>query len=172
MLHCKTEVIIMSGAEAVFTQALGLASPWEVERVEFRPEQSRIDMFIVYGSNVGQCPACGAQDKPVHDRRSRVWQHLNFFQFEALALTAAADDLKAHGGDPDAMELICMDMPGGFKKGAAQYLPNAAIAFDRFHIIQLANKAVDEVRRDEASYEYNLKRTRWIWLKDSDQLYT
>ncbi|CAM5784904.1 ISL3 family transposase [Castellaniella caeni] len=52
----------MSGAEAVFTQALGLTPPWEVERVELKPEQSRIDMFIIYSSNVGQCPVCGAKD--------------------------------------------------------------------------------------------------------------
>lgn len=82
-------------------------------------------------------------------------------------LAAAATDLRAHEDDPEVIELICMDKSGGFKKMAARFLPNAAIAFDRFHMIQLANATIDEVRRDEASYGFDLKRTRWAWLKNT-----
>lgn len=60
-------------------------------------------------------------------------------------LAAAATDLRAHEDDPEVIELICMDKSGGFKKMAARFLPNAAIAFDRFHMSQLANATIDEV---------------------------
>lgn len=62
----------MSGAEAVFTQALGMIEPWKVDRVDFKPEAAPIDMHIVYTSNVGTCPACGAINQPVHARRKRT----------------------------------------------------------------------------------------------------
>ncbi|MDZ7810276.1 MAG: transposase [Arhodomonas sp.] len=40
------------------------------------------------------------------------------------------------------------------------------MTFDGFHVIQLANEAVDEVRRAEVRTEPVLKHTRWVWLKD------
>ena len=33
--------------EALFCQALGLAAPWAVERVELDVERSRIDLYVV-----------------------------------------------------------------------------------------------------------------------------
>jgi transposase len=75
-------------------------------------------------------------------------------------------DLQTHQGQPGHIEVVCMDMSKAFIQGAARYLPDAAIAFDRFHVIQMANKAVDAVRREEASREGWLKKTRWCWLKD------
>jgi transposase len=64
-----------------------------------------------------------------------------------------AADLKAHGGDPDAVRHVCMDMSAAYAKGAAQALPQAAISYDRFHVIALAIEAMDEVRRQELRAE-------------------
>ena len=41
-----------------------------------------------------------------------------------------------------------------------------AITFDEFHVIQLVNKAIDEVRRQEVKRALELRRTRYIRLKD------
>lgn len=275
--------------EALFCQALGLAAPWEVERVALDVACSRIDLYVVWRANTAACPACKAVEQKLHDHRQRSWRHLDFFQFEAyvhcelprvscsacgattqlqvpwaregsrftllfeaLALTLArempvsacarilrcsdnalwrqidahvdmarakesyadvtvigidetscakghsyitlvhdlskgqlifatpgkdastvqrfTEDFKTHQGKPDVIEVVCMDMSKAFIAGAAQHLPNAAVAFDGFHVVQLANKAVDAVRREEARYEGGgerwLKRTRWCWLKD------
>jgi transposase len=272
--------------EALFSQALGLAPPWAVERVQLDISKSRIDLYIAWQSSSAACPACGAVDQSVHDHRQRTWRHLDFFQFEAhvhcqlpriqcnacnsttqlqvpwaregsrftlmfeaLSLTLAREmpvaacsrilrcsgnalwrqidahvgaarakesyadvsvigidetscakghdyitlvhdleqsrlifatpgkdastlerfcqDLKAHQGDAKKIAIVCMDMSKAFIQGAAKHLPQAAIAFDRFHVIQMANKAVDAVRREEARGEGWLKKTRWGWLKDS-----
>ncbi len=62
---------------------------------------------------------------------------------------AFAQDLQAHGGEPTAIAHACMDMSAAFLKGATQYLPNALVSYDRFHIVALANEAMDEVRSAE-----------------------
>lgn len=49
----------------------------------------------------------------------------------------------------EIIETVTIDMAGGYIKAVEENLPNAEIVFDRFHVQQLASKAVDEVRRDE-----------------------
>lgn len=62
-----------------------------------------------------------------------------------------AHDLKAHGGDPAQIEHVCQDMSAAYAKGVALALPNAQISYDRFHVIAMANEAMDGVRRQEMS---------------------
>ncbi|TXH79737.1 ISL3 family transposase, partial [Thauera aminoaromatica] len=64
-------------------------------------------------------------------------------------LQAFAQDMRAHGGDPLAIEHACIDMSAAYAKGIGQSLPNARISYDRFHVVTLANAAMDEVRREE-----------------------
>jgi transposase len=66
---------------------------------------------------------------------------------DASTVQRFTEDLKSHQGQPQAIEVVCMDMSKAFIAGAAQHLPTAAIAFDGFHVVQLANRAVDAVRR-------------------------
>ena len=68
-------------------------------------------------------------------------KHVTVIDFKA--------DLIAHGGDPDDIKHVCMDMSAVYTKGVTEMLPQAQISFDRFHVIALANEAVDTVRRDE-----------------------
>lgn len=60
-----------------------------------------------------------------------------------------AADFKAHGGAPDKIEHVCMDMSAAYTKGVSECLPGAQISYDRFHVVALANKAMDGVRREE-----------------------
>jgi transposase len=64
-------------------------------------------------------------------------------------VTAFKADLIAHGGDPAEIEHVCMDMGAAYIKGVTEVLPEAEISFDRFHVIAMANKAMDEVRSAE-----------------------
>ncbi|MDP2768493.1 MAG: ISL3 family transposase [Giesbergeria sp.] len=64
-------------------------------------------------------------------------------------LAAFAKDLTAHGGEPTAVAHACMDMSAAYTKGVSESLPMAEISFDRFHVIALANEAMDAVRRHE-----------------------
>ncbi|AWB35620.1 ISL3 family transposase [Orrella marina] len=64
-------------------------------------------------------------------------------------LEAFAQDLHAHGGDTRNVKHACIDMSAAFAKGIAQSLPQAQISYDRFHVVALANTAMDDVRREE-----------------------
>jgi transposase len=85
---------------------------------------------------------------------------------DASTVERFVGDFKTHKGKPEAIEVVCMDMSRAFIAGAAEHLPAAAVAFDGFHVVQLANRALDAVRREEARGEHWLKKTRWCWLKD------
>jgi transposase len=52
-------------------------------------------------------------------------------------------------GQKMAVEWFCCDMHDPFIEGAKTHLPNAKICVDRFHVVQLANKAFDQVRKSE-----------------------
>lgn len=64
-------------------------------------------------------------------------------------VTQFTEDLKAHGGDPAQVQHVCMDMSAAYAKGVGLALPQANISYDRFHIIAMANEAMDQVRRTE-----------------------
>jgi len=81
-------------------------------------------------------------------------------------------DLLAHGGRPDQIHEFCMDMSAAFLKGARRQFPTAGIVFDKFHVMKLVNDAVDEVRRAERTERPELKRTRYLWLKNPSNLTT
>lgn len=78
--------------------------------------------------------------------------------------------LESHGGKADSISEVCMDMSPAFIKGAEENFPTAAITFDKFHVIQAANEAVDEVRRQERKSSALLKDTRYLWLKNPENL--
>ena len=270
----------------LFTMALGLQAPWSVTDVRFDAAAKEVHFEVRFkaGSRFA-CPSCGAADQPVHDTRSRSWEHLRFFEhkafihaavprvacsqcgktgqvpvpwarsgsgfsqlFEAFVIaltrempvktiadlleigddriwrvhdhyvpaaraledfsevsavgideTAArrghnyitlfhdlqagrllfacegrdagtvqnfAEDLRDHGGDPEALTAACIDMSRAYIAGVDRHLPNAAVTFDRFHLVQLANVALEEVRRAEVRSKPALKHSRWMWLKD------
>lgn len=75
-------------------------------------------------------------------------------------------DLEAHGGCADAIEEISMDMSPAQIKGAREQFPDAAVTYDKFHVVKLLNEAVEEVRRREQRSRPELKTSRWTWTKN------
>ena len=89
---------------------------------------------------------------------------------DAATVAAFAEDLTAHGGDPAAIAEVCIDMSAAFIKGVGENLPNAAITFDKFHAVKIINAAVDKVRREEVKSRPELKKSRYVWLKNATNL--
>jgi len=81
-----------------------------------------------------------------------------------------ADDLEAHDGDASRIKQVCIDMSGAFIKGVTDNLPEAEITFDKFHAVKLVNDAVDKVRRAESKGRPELKRSRYLWLRNEPSL--
>jgi len=78
--------------------------------------------------------------------------------------------LEASGGDRKQITDVSCDMSPAFIKGVGEYLPESKITFDKFHILKIINKAVDSVRRTEAKANPLLKGTRYIFLKNDNNL--
>ena len=87
---------------------------------------------------------------------------------DAGTLKAFVEDLRAHSGEPQQVHEACCDMSPAFIAGVEAHLPQASITFDKYHVMQLMNAAVDEVRRAEQRERKELKKTRFIWLKNRD----
>jgi transposase len=79
-------------------------------------------------------------------------------------------DLKQRGYDSRRINLICCDMWDAYLNGIRHHIPQASVVFDRFHIMKQMNKAIEKVRWDEQKTNKDLKKTRFIWLKNPKNL--
>lgn len=85
---------------------------------------------------------------------------------ESAAIARLATDLKVHGCDSEAVQAVSINMSPAYIKGVAEHLPNAAVTFDKFHVIAHASQALDLTRRAEQKRDPDLKGLRWTLLKD------
>jgi transposase len=88
----------------------------------------------------------------------------------AATLQAFFDEL---GERKQSIRAVSIDMSGGYEKAIRANAQRAEICFDPFHVVRLAQRAVDQVRRDEwNAHERShtptgrwIKNTRWSLLK-------
>ena len=69
-----------------------------------------------------------------------------------------------------AVEAVCTDMHQAYRNAVAAVLPNADTVFDKFHVLQHASAALDEVRRKEFFRAGAVMRAygrgkRWLLLR-------
>ena len=81
-----------------------------------------------------------------------------------------AEDFEGHKGKVDNVKNVSCDMSPAFIKGVKEYLPKAQITFDKFHILKIINEAVNNVRKQEVSTNKLLTGTKYIWLKNYNNL--
>ncbi len=89
---------------------------------------------------------------------------------DATTVTNFKDDLKGHGGRPEQIQEACCDMSPAFIAGIGETFPQAEITFDKFHVMKIINEAVDQVRREEQKEHPELKKSRYVWLKNPKNL--
>ena len=73
------------------------------------------------------------------------------------------------------IDVVAIDMWEAYRKSVEEWLPNAKVVFDKFHVVEHLNKALDEVRKNEARRldkddRKILKRKRWVLLKGAENL--
>ena len=83
--------------------------------------------------------------------------------------------LEKHNGHRHAITQVSMDMSPAYQSGVAENCRNAQVVFDKFHVIQNANKAVDKVRAAEirlggAGVWESLHKSQWLWRKNPENL--
>ena len=74
---------------------------------------------------------------------------------------------------------VSMDMTGGYAKSVREHAPQATIVIDNYHVVALATKALDEVRREhwnelrhagETGAAKQFKHDRWALVRNPDDL--
>lgn len=89
---------------------------------------------------------------------------------DSTAIASFKKDYEVHNGSSEKITNFCCDMSPAFISGIGANFENAAITFDRFHVMKIMNEAVDQVRRDEQIHNASLKKTRYLWLKNPENL--
>jgi transposase len=95
--------------------------------------------------------------------------------------SAAANRFFKQIGKPrsHALEVISLDMGPGYAKSAREHAPQAIIAIDPFHVVALANRALNDVRRSywnelrslgDHNAARRFKDARWSLLKAPENL--
>ena len=83
--------------------------------------------------------------------------------------------LEKHNGHRHALTQVSLDMSPAYQAGVTENCRNAQVVFDKFHVIQNASKAVDQVRRAEVrtggkGVWMDLYKTTWLWRKNPENL--
>jgi transposase len=81
-----------------------------------------------------------------------------------------ADHVDTHNSDASRIKEVCIDMSKPFIKGVTENLTEAQITFDKFHVMKLLGDAVDTQRRIEVKVRPELKGSRFVWLKNEQNL--
>lgn len=81
-----------------------------------------------------------------------------------------AERLTEKGCLPSQIKHVCSDMSPAFIGGVNKYLPEASLTFDRFHVMKIINDAVDNVRKWERSGNPELRKMRYVLLKNRKDL--
>ncbi len=94
---------------------------------------------------------------------------------DQATLTAFFDELGPER--TERLEAASTDMAAWYLEAIAQAAPGATVCIDPFHVVKLANRALDEVRRQEwnrarreAGDARAVKYTRWALLKRPERL--
>ena len=105
---------------------------------------------------------------------------------DADTVAAFADHVDAHNADASRIKEVCIDLRRSRLRqraapsspwrshashdGVTDNLTEAEITFDKFHVMKLIGEAVDRVRRDEVKSRPELKRSRYLWLRNENNL--
>lgn len=90
-------------------------------------------------------------------------------------ITAIAPWFEARSQSLIKTELVAMDMSAGYANIAKNFMPFAETCFDKFHVIQLLNNAVDSTRKDEqktmnAEQKTEMFKSRFCFLYGKENL--
>jgi transposase len=83
---------------------------------------------------------------------------------DANTIKEIADYIEIKGGNTEHISHVAIDMSPSFISGVMDFLPQAHIVFDKFHIVALLNKAMDELRKAERKEIEMLKGHKYTVL--------
>lgn len=76
-----------------------------------------------------------------------------------------------HGGSSHSIEWTRLEMNTAYISGMEKHFPRAKAVFDKFHVVQHANRAMEADRRlEQQDGVGELKRTDRLWLKCKSEM--
>ena len=88
----------------------------------------------------------------------------------AATIEAIAEHLEAKGSPAQQIDQVCIDLSPAFISGVTKQFSEAKIIFDRFHVKQLLNEAMDDVRKQQRRKHSLLKGHKYTFLKSNKHL--
>ncbi|MGH9426098.1 MAG: ISL3 family transposase, partial [Terriglobia bacterium] len=88
----------------------------------------------------------------------------------SVALAQFRRFLEGHQVPNEQIREFTCDMSPAYLSGIEQAFPNARITLDKYHLVAMINRAVDFTRRDETATFRNLRKTRYLWLRNPESL--
>ncbi len=85
-------------------------------------------------------------------------------------IAECAEYLESKNLPKDEIKQVCIDMSPAFISGCLKQFKKAKLTFDRFHVCQLINKAMDELRKGESQEIKMFNGYRYIFLKKHKNL--
>jgi len=144
--------------EHLFTQALGLASPWKVVSCDFDPVAKSLELVIDFERGARfQDPESG-ELCPVHDTVQRSWEHLRFFEHRTT-IRARVPRISTPSGAVKTVEVPWARPNGGFTLLMEAYLLALAKVLPVAEVSRQTSVSEDRI--------WHLIRTRIneAWLK-------
>jgi len=89
---------------------------------------------------------------------------------DSTTVSKFVEDFKAHNGNTDRIKVVTSDMSLAFEKGIQENFSQSHLVIDKFHVIKHLNEGVDAVRKAEVEDKLELKRSKYIWLKNKENL--
>jgi transposase len=175
MVLCQTGMTVAEAARVVGENAHRL---WRVLFHHVEAAHQRLDVAEVTQLTVDETSVRRGHEyvtvvcEPGHRKKAKTTRVLFVAEGkDATAVTQAAGFLAERGVPAEQIEHVCADMSPAYEKGVSEAFPEAELVFDFFHVVGLLTAAVDAVRRRESAHFPDLlKGTRYLWLKNQENL--
>lgn len=89
---------------------------------------------------------------------------------DASTIEKTAKYLESKGCKREQIEKVCIDLSPSFISGVSSNFSKAAVIFDRFHVKKMLNDAMNDVRKNELKLHHQLKRHKYLFLKENRNL--
>ncbi|MDD4645090.1 MAG: ISL3 family transposase [Bacteroidales bacterium] len=89
---------------------------------------------------------------------------------DGVAVGKSLEIMSKRGAQPKDVKKVAMDLSIAYTSAVMEKLPQAAIIYDRFHLEQLLSKALDTIRKQEQAENQILRKTKYLWLRNSAKL--
>ena len=157
---CEARVAMLHpmAVEQLFTQALGLASPWKVVSCDFDPAAKSLELVIDFERGARFADSETGELCPVHDTVQRSWEHLKFFEHRTT-IHSRVPRITTSSGAVKTVEVPWARPNGGFTLLMEAYLLALAKVLPVAEVSRQTSVSQDRI--------WHLIRTRIneAWLK-------